>query len=103
MKTEINGKTFIIFNRDTVSGEFDHKGKGTWHWGLEDQDGNLRVSRWGLETQQNAMNMMDGYSWAIMHDRRLIEQLDSELTFLPEGTVVDAKLRVLFSMSAGAE
>jgi hypothetical protein len=96
MKTEIDGKTFIIFNRDTVHGDFHHRGKGPWHWGLEDPDGNLRVSKLGLETEQNAMNMMDAYTWAIMHDRRLIEQLDSELTFLPEGTVVNAKLRVLF-------
>jgi len=96
MKTEIDGKTFIIFNRDTVHGDFHHKGKGLWHWGLEDPDGNLRVSRWGFETERNAMNMMDAYSWAIMYDHGLIEQLDSLLTLLPEDTVVDAKIRLLF-------
>lgn len=96
MKTEIDGKTFIIFNRDTVHGEFQHNGGGPWHWGLEDPDGNLKVSRWGFETERNALNMMDAYSWAIMYDHRLIEQLDSLLTLLPEDTVVDAKIRVLF-------
>jgi hypothetical protein len=96
MNTEIDGQTFIVFNRDTTKGEFDHRGKGRWHWGLEDQNGNIRVSRWGLETEQNAMNMMDAYAWAIRHDHRLIEQFDSELTPLPEGTVVDPTIRMTF-------
>jgi hypothetical protein len=96
MKTEFDGQTFIVFNRDTTKGEFDHRGKGRWHWGLEDQNGNIRVSRWGLETEQNAMNMMDAYAWAIRHDHGLIEQYDSELTPLPEGTVLDATIRMTF-------
>jgi len=68
MKTEIDRKTFIIFDRDTVQGESHHNGGGSWNWGLEDQDGNLRVSRWGLETEQNAMNMIDTYIGALMND-----------------------------------
>jgi hypothetical protein len=96
MKTKIDGQTFIVFNRDTTKGEFDHRGKGRWHWGLEDQDGKLWVSRWGLETEQNAMNMMDAYTWALRHDHGLMEQYDSELTLLPEGTVVDATIRMTF-------
>ena len=67
MNTEIDGKTFIVFNRDTMKGEFHHLFGGSWHWGLEDQDGTLRVSILGLETERNAMSMMDMYAWAIMH------------------------------------
>ncbi|MGO9122860.1 MAG: hypothetical protein ACLQPD_35225 [Desulfomonilaceae bacterium] len=97
MNTEIDGKTFIVFNRDTMKGEFPALFGGPWHWGLEDQDGTLRVSILGLETAQNAMSMMDMYSRAILHDNGDTEYLDRQLTLLPEGIVVDVAVRVLFS------
>lgn len=78
-----------------MKGEFQHYG-GPWHWGLEDQDGRLRVSLLELETAKNALNMMDMYSWAIMHNDGDTEHLDRQLTSLPEGTVVDVKIRMTF-------
>ncbi len=93
MKTEIDERTFVIFNRDTVQGEFHHAWGGPWHWGLEDQEGNIRASRLGLKTEQKAMDLMHTYAWAVAHDHKLVEHFDSELASLPEGTVVEVKIR----------
>jgi hypothetical protein len=97
MKTEIDGKTFIIFNRDPVQVELQHLLGGPWHWGLEDQDGNLRVSRLGMKTEETAMNLMDAYAWAVAHNHELEEHFERELTSLPEGTVVEVKIRAQIS------
>jgi hypothetical protein len=93
MKTEIDEKTFVIFNRDTVQGELHPAWGGPWHWGLEDQDGNLRYSRFGMNTEEKAMDLMRTYAWAVAHDHKLVEHFDSELTSLPESIVVEMKIR----------
>jgi hypothetical protein len=60
---------YVIYNRDSDEKKFNTLvGPGPWHWGRQDEFGNLSLYRWGYETREKALNVMETHVWAVIND-----------------------------------
>jgi hypothetical protein len=61
---------YVIYNRDNEHIEFDKPlmGPGPWHFGCCDENGNSMLYRWGYETREQALNVMETHVWALIND-----------------------------------
>lgn len=61
---------YFICNRDTDEEEFDKplEGPGPWHWGRKEDNGTIRIYRWGYETREQALQVMESHVCAVINE-----------------------------------
>lgn len=67
---ETDAGPYVVYNRDTGEREFDRplEGPGPWHWGLQYENGDVELYRWGYETREQALDVMGTYVSAEIND-----------------------------------